>query len=106
MYVGLRERDVDINHEISRRVTCENRVLRNSTDMFCKKLKKYLQSFYFKCFLFQDCHGPEFDDKVVADDVQDYELISAYQNKTHTCVEFRRPLDTCDKQDFVIGVSY
>ncbi|XP_028171043.1 MOXD1 homolog 1-like [Ostrinia furnacalis] len=50
-----------------------------------------------------DCHGPEFDDLAVADDVQNYELISGYQNDTHTTVEFRRQLDTCDKQDFVIG---
>lgn len=57
-------------------------------------------------FFFQDCHGPEFDDLAVADDVQNYELISGYQNDTHTTVEFRRQLDTCDKQDFAIGVSY
>lgn len=50
-----------------------------------------------------DCHGLESEDKAVADDVQNYELISGYQNDTHTTVEFRRLLDTCDKQDFVIG---
>ncbi|XP_072944513.1 MOXD1 homolog 1-like [Epargyreus clarus] len=50
-----------------------------------------------------DCHGLEFDDRAVADDVQNYELISGYQNDTHTTVEFRRQLDTCDRQDFVIG---
>ncbi|RVE51429.1 hypothetical protein evm_003984 [Chilo suppressalis] len=50
-----------------------------------------------------DCHGPEFDDLAVADEVQNYELISGYQNDTHTTVEFRRQLDTCDKQDFAIG---
>ncbi|XP_013180153.1 PREDICTED: MOXD1 homolog 1-like [Papilio xuthus] len=50
-----------------------------------------------------DCHGLEFEDRAVADDVQNYELISGYQNDTHTTIEFRRLLDTCDRQDFVIG---
>ncbi|CAB3253214.1 unnamed protein product [Arctia plantaginis] len=50
-----------------------------------------------------DCHGPESEDKAVADEVQNYELISGYQNDTHTTVEFRRQLDTCDTQDFIIG---
>ncbi|KAG6448889.1 MOXD1 homolog 1 [Manduca sexta] len=50
-----------------------------------------------------DCHGPDYQDLPVADDVQNYELISGYQNDTHTTIEFRRQLDTCDKQDFVIG---
>lgn len=50
-----------------------------------------------------DCHGPEHEDLPVADDVQNYELISGYQNATHTTVEFRRQLNTCDRQDFVIG---
>lgn len=56
------------------------------------------------CSLLQDCHGPESEDKTVADEVQNYELISGYQNDTHTTVEFRRQLDTCDSQDFIIGV--
>lgn len=50
-----------------------------------------------------DCHGLESENKAVADDVQNYELISGYQNKTHTTIEFRRLLDTCDRQDFAIG---
>ncbi|XP_041981841.1 MOXD1 homolog 1-like [Aricia agestis] len=50
-----------------------------------------------------DCHGLTFEDRTVADEVQNYELISGYQNETHTTVEFRRLLDTCDRQDFVIG---
>ncbi|XP_045451194.1 MOXD1 homolog 1-like [Melitaea cinxia] len=50
-----------------------------------------------------DCHGLAFDDRAVADEVQNYELISGYQNDTHTIVEFKRQLDTCDRQDFVIG---
>ncbi|KAH9627764.1 hypothetical protein HF086_011142, partial [Spodoptera exigua] len=50
-----------------------------------------------------DCYGSEFEDRAIADDVKNYELISGYQNDTHTTVEFRRQLDTCDKQDFVIG---
>lgn len=53
----------------------------------------------------QDCHGNEFEDQAVADDVQNYELVSGYQNETHTTVEFRRLLDTCDVQDYIIGVS-
>ncbi|KAI8439306.1 hypothetical protein MSG28_013137 [Choristoneura fumiferana] len=50
-----------------------------------------------------DCHGHEFEDQAVADDVQNYELVSGYQNETHTTVEFRRLLDTCDVQDFIIS---
>ncbi|VVC90355.1 unnamed protein product [Leptidea sinapis] len=50
-----------------------------------------------------DCHGLTFEDRAVADEVQNYELISGYQNETHTTLEFRRQLDTCDRQDFVIG---
>ncbi|XP_045500317.1 MOXD1 homolog 1-like [Colias croceus] len=50
-----------------------------------------------------DCHGLTFEDRAVADEVQNYELISGYQNDTHTTLEFRRQLDTCDRQDFVIG---
>ncbi|XP_011550979.3 MOXD1 homolog 1 [Plutella xylostella] len=50
-----------------------------------------------------DCHGPEIDNIAVADEVQNYELISGYQNETHTTIEFRRQLDTCDRQDFLIG---
>ncbi|KAJ0174720.1 hypothetical protein K1T71_009828 [Dendrolimus kikuchii] len=50
-----------------------------------------------------DCHGAEHEDLPITDDVQNYELISGYQNETHTNVEFRRQLDTCDRQDFVIG---
>ncbi|GBP39915.1 hypothetical protein EVAR_83052_1 [Eumeta japonica] len=50
-----------------------------------------------------DCHGLQTEDKAVSDEVQSYELISGYQNETHTTVEFRRQLDTCDVQDFVIG---
>ncbi|CAH2092791.1 unnamed protein product [Euphydryas editha] len=55
------------------------------------------------CIGTEDCHGLAFDDRAVADEVQNYELISGYQNDTHTIVEFRRHLDTCDRQDFVIG---
>ncbi|XP_061718923.1 MOXD1 homolog 1-like [Cydia pomonella] len=50
-----------------------------------------------------DCHGLTFEDRAVADEVQNVELVSGYQNDTHTTVEFRRMLDTCDIQDFVIG---
>lgn len=56
-------------------------------------------------FVIQDCHGADHEDLPITDDVQNYELISGYQNETHTNVEFRRQLDTCDRQDFVIGVS-
>ncbi|XP_026495607.2 MOXD1 homolog 1-like [Vanessa tameamea] len=50
-----------------------------------------------------DCHGLAFDDRAVADEVQNYEMVLGFQNDTHTIVEFRRQLDTCDRQDFVIG---
>lgn len=50
-----------------------------------------------------DCHGLEVEGKPVADEVQNYELISGHQNRTHTTIEFRRLLNTKDNQDFVIG---
>ncbi|CAG9564813.1 unnamed protein product [Danaus chrysippus] len=53
--------------------------------------------------VFQDCHGLTFEDRAVADEIQNYELITGYQNATHTTIEFRRLLLTCDRQDFVIG---
>ena len=34
-----------------------------------------------------------------------WELIDAWENKTHTHLEFSRLLNTCDKQDVVIQVK-
>ncbi|XP_060804864.1 MOXD1 homolog 1 [Amyelois transitella] len=50
-----------------------------------------------------DCHGLHHDGEVVADEVQNYELISGHQNRTHTVVEFRRPFNTNDKEDYIIN---
>lgn len=41
----------------------------------------------------------------VRDEVDNYTLMRAIQNGTHTIIEFRRVLDTCDLDDYVLTVS-
>ena len=41
----------------------------------------------------------------VLDERQDWELLSAFENSTHTSLRFRRLLDSCDPQDVPITVS-
>lgn len=41
----------------------------------------------------------------VRDEVDNYTLMRAMQNDSHTVIEFRRVLDTCDLDDYVLSVS-
>lgn len=40
----------------------------------------------------------------VKDELDNYTLLRGAQNDTHTILEFRRALDTCDPDDYVLGV--
>lgn len=59
-------------------------------------------------FIFQDCHGvPKSQGSApVRDEVDNYTLMRGLQNDTHTVIEFRRVLDTCDRDDYVLSVSF
>lgn len=51
-----------------------------------------------------DCYGSAAGTvALTTDDTRNYQLLSGAQNKTHTIVEFRRSLDTCDAQDIIIN---
>lgn len=55
---------------------------------------------------FQDCHGIGSESTVpVQDDTQNVLVEEGYQNGTHTQIQFRRPLETCDPHDVTITVS-
>lgn len=41
----------------------------------------------------------------VRDEMDNYTLMRALQNDSHTVIEFRRVLDTCDLDDYVLSVS-
>ena len=41
----------------------------------------------------------------INDAQQDYELLEATENATHTRLKFQRKLSTCDKDDFAINVN-
>ena len=41
----------------------------------------------------------------IQDDTQNYIAEYGMQNATHTIVQFRRPLETCDPHDLPLGVS-
>lgn len=54
----------------------------------------------------QDCHGIGGDNNTpVQDDTQNVIIEDSYQNGTHTQIQFRRPLETCDPHDITINVS-
>lgn len=54
----------------------------------------------------QDCHGPATGHGApIQDDTQNYLIENGIQNATHTEVQFRRQLETCDPNDLPIGVS-
>lgn len=53
----------------------------------------------------KDCHGSLKGNTVVQDDTQNYIVIDGYQNSTHTQIQFRRALETCDPHDTHLGVS-
>lgn len=57
--------------------------------------------------MFQDYHGGVKNGAPLLDPLQNYELLSAAQNDTHTIISFQRQWDTCDSaNDYVLGVSY
>lgn len=58
-------------------------------------------------FWLQDCHGVSKSQgsAPVRDEVDNYTLMRAMQNDSHTVIEFRRVLDTCDLDDYVLSVS-
>jgi hypothetical protein len=51
-----------------------------------------------------DCHGvPDSQGSVpIKDEIDNYTLMRGTQNDTHTVIEFRRVLDTCDPNDYVL----
>lgn len=53
---------------------------------------------------FQDMHSDGYEQPSL-DSKQDYELLKASENATHTSLTIRRPLETKDKSDFAIAVS-
>lgn len=52
----------------------------------------------------QDRHGVGTKEPQI-DDSQDWTLLSASENDTHTLLSFSRAFDTCDSQDFAINVN-
>lgn len=54
-------------------------------------------------FKFKDRHS-EMNGFPPIDIHQDYELLEARENGTHTMLKIRRKLDTCDIEDFVLTV--
>lgn len=55
----------------------------------------------------QDCHGgtKSQGSAPIKDEIDNYKLMRGIQNDTHTIIEFRRVLDTCDPDDYVLTVS-
>lgn len=60
-----------------------------------------------KFVLLQDCHSSQEkpNGPPVRDEVENYTLMGGSQNDTHTVLEFRRALDTCDSEDYILSVS-
>ncbi|XP_018561824.1 MOXD1 homolog 1 [Anoplophora glabripennis] len=54
-----------------------------------------------------DCHGvPKSQGSApVRDEVDNYTLMRGLQNDSHTVIEFRRVLDTCDPDDYVLSAD-
>ncbi|KAB0792970.1 hypothetical protein PPYR_12590 [Photinus pyralis] len=52
-----------------------------------------------------DCHGGSKDQgsAPIRDEINNYRLMAGIQNGTHTIIEFRRALDTCDSDDYTLG---
>lgn len=40
----------------------------------------------------------------IKDEKQDWKLVKAKENDTHTILQFRRKLNTCDDKDMIIDV--
>ncbi|KAF2880698.1 hypothetical protein ILUMI_25476, partial [Ignelater luminosus] len=54
-----------------------------------------------------DCHGGSKNQgsAPIRDEIDNYRLMAGIQNDTHTIIEFRRALDTCDPDDYVLGLN-
>lgn len=54
----------------------------------------------------QDCHGSHHNPHgpPLQDDTQNYHIIDGYQNGTHTHLEFKRLIETCDPYDLPLSV--
>ena len=67
---------------------------------------EYFNNYLFNLF-FQDCHGKAGRSSPVKDSTQNYKVLEANQNETHTFVKVSRPWDTCDRKgDVVMVVSF
>lgn len=55
---------------------------------------------YLNCS--QDCHGGGGHAAPMKDQQQNYELLTGFQNDTHTVIRFSRAWDTCDSQDDLV----
>lgn len=65
----------------------------------------FLISLFISVNYFQDCHGQrDGNGAPIQDDTQNYTVINGYQNATHTVIQFKRALETCDPDDLVITV--
>lgn len=51
----------------------------------------------------KDMHGVG-DSPPILDQRQDWQLLSAFENATHTSLRFKRSLDSCDPEDVAITV--
>ncbi|KAL1464556.1 hypothetical protein WDU94_004189 [Cyamophila willieti] len=54
----------------------------------------------------QDCHGGGGHAAPMKDQHQNYELLTGFQNDTHTVVRFSRDWDTCDSQDDLVLTEF
>lgn len=52
-----------------------------------------------------DMHGAPVGNTIHRDDSQDYTLISAWENATHTSIRFSRAFDTCDQDDLQVNAD-
>ncbi|XP_014287078.1 MOXD1 homolog 1 [Halyomorpha halys] len=52
-----------------------------------------------------DCHGVEGRSSPQKDSTQNYKLLKAKQNETHTVIKVSRPWDTCDRKGDVVLVN-
>lgn len=56
--------------------------------------------------MLQDCHGSaDANAAPIRDEIENYNLLRGEQTETKTIIEFSRLLDTCDDNDYLLGVS-
>jgi hypothetical protein len=66
-----------------------------------------IESYFVQLPGFQDRHGPiaETNGFPPVDDQQDYSIVKANANETHTIIQFQRKMHTCDEFDRKITVD-